>query len=138
MKKALLTAAMVVMGSVSQAKVLCNISGESLKQHSIFDRPLYSSEITSQKMVVVSDDTSNANELVLENPRSLIQWQFLAGKTAVFISQKESSVYISIGNLFANKTNEIMSTDAATAGEVSPTHPLILMSHHISATCYSL
>ncbi|MGZ6441768.1 MAG: hypothetical protein ACXWRU_17040 [Pseudobdellovibrionaceae bacterium] len=138
MKKVLLTAAMLAMGSVSQAKVLCGVNGENPKQAQTYDRNLYFSEIAERKMVLISPDLSSAQEIKGEEFKS-INWQAMKGQLVAFFSvETTGNVTLAVSKVDVTKSNNILPLQVMSVGEIpSQEHPQVLIYNHLSLTCSS-
>jgi hypothetical protein len=142
MKHLILSAAMLFAASASQAKVICNVNSSDPKQDMVFDRVLFSSEVTSPHYLIVSKDAQSAQEVQINQFDNFAKLRAINGQTMVTLSQQENGQYaITVGHVDVTKgKTNALPLDAMAFGAVTDQQflDLIVPAKNLSIICTTL
>ena len=141
MKTVLTLTAIMLAATLSQAKTVCNLNSGDPQKDMVFDHVLFSGEITSPKILLVSKDNSSASEVQLSQFTSFEKWKAIDGRTLVTFSQQNGSYGITVGQIDTSKGDtNALPLNAMAIGPVTQQSPLNLVvpPKNLSAICVQL
>jgi hypothetical protein len=141
--KALFTmTAILLAASVSSAKTFCSISSGIPQRDMVYDRSLFSGEITSPKYILVNKDLTAAAEVQLSQFTTMEQWKAIDGQVLVSFSNPQNDTYgITVGQIDMSKADtNALPLVALAVGPVTEKGPLTLVvpQNRLSTVCFRL
>ena len=140
MKNILVYAAMFLVTCVSQAKTVCNVNAGDPKQDMVFDRTLFTGEVTTPRYLLIKAEAQSAEEVQLTQFDSFEKWKAVNGATLVSLSVQENGEYgITVSHLDHSKRSNMLPLDAMAIGPVVDKQflTLIVPAKNLSVVCVS-
>ena len=143
MKRTLLLTALLLAASASQAKIQCNVNSGSLKQKMIYDKMLFTGEVTMGKprYFVIDQSGSSAREIQPAQFTTFGIWEAIDGLTMVSLSLAEDGRSgITVGPIDVSKAQgNALPLEAIAFGAVTDTQSLNLVvpTRNLSIICAS-
>lgn len=139
MKRVITIAALLLSANFASAKANCHINTGSAKDM-VFDRILFSAEVSSPRYVLVKKGAQAAQEVQLDQFDTYEKWKAVNGATVVTLSPQQNGEYgITVGHIDISKSENMLPLDAMAIGPVTDQQflNLILPQANLSVICLS-
>lgn len=130
---------MLMIGTISQAKVLCNVNSGDQKQDMVFDKMLITTDVSAPRYIIVKTGNTSAEEVQLTQFDTLEKWQAINGVTLISLSQQQNGGYgITASTVDVSKLSNMLPLDAVAIGPVADKQflNLILAKQYLSIVCF--
>lgn len=142
MKNAIALMTLILAAGSVQAKTICGIATSKEGSPGMtYDVPVYHAEVQEQKSVLIAKDGRSAEEIRLEDLKTVEQWKAVDGRMlAVFHRQANGQYTISLGMFDLSNTANTLPIHALSVGRIAKDSYLILMvpSKNLSLSCFEL